>query len=189
MEGEQVSKFRIFKEQPLNSNYLNPKKEAIKNFFQQKSEEELFEIKDDYVNQLMEEYKIVYPQLDYENIHYEVKEEGNYDIYVFKIPFNGKNIEYFKLEPSEGLMWSHDVYINSQDLCFDIYDSEMSVGGMIRKYQGIVKKIKERSSNVNKFIELLNEDLKRFIESEFNKRSNRIINRKKKIDALDLPKD
>ena len=184
-----MPKFRIFKEQPLNNNYLNPQKDEIKSFFQQKNEKELLEIKDDYVNQLMEKYKIDIPHLDYENIHYEVKEEGNYDIYVFKLPFNGKNIDYFKLEPPKGIMWSRDVYIKGNDLCFDIYDREMSVGEMIRKYKSIIKKIEEKSSNVNTFIKLLNDDLKMLIESEFNKRKKRILNRKKKIDALALPQD
>ena len=179
-----MSKFRIFKEQPLNHNYLNPQKEKIKSFFQQKSEEELLDIKEDYVNQLMEEYKMFIPQLDYENIHYEINEDDNYDIYIFKIPFIGKNIDYFKLEPPEGLMWSRDVYIKDQDLCFEIYDTQISVGEMIRKYKGTVKKINERSDYVNKVIELLNEDLKGFIEGEFNKRSKRILNRKKKITGI-----
>jgi len=36
-----MPKFRIFKEQPLNNNYLNPQKDEIKSFFQQKNEKNL----------------------------------------------------------------------------------------------------------------------------------------------------
>jgi hypothetical protein len=185
----EMSKFRIFAEKPLDKYYLNLKKEEIKTFFKQKSEEELIEIKDNYITQLMDEYKIIIPQLDYENIHNEVEEVDDVDIYVFKIPFTSNNIEYFELEPSTGLMWSYQVYIEDQELCFDIVDDNFTVEEMKMKYKNIVDKIKERSDNVNKLIKSYNKDLEKFIESEYNNRNNRLLNRKKKSDALGLSKD
>jgi len=186
---KEMSKFRIFAEKPLDKYYLNSKKEEIKTFFKQKSEEELIEIKDDYKIQLMDEYKIVIPQLVYENIHNEVEEVDDVDIYVFKIPFTSNNIEYFELEPNTGLLWSYPVYIEDQELCFDIVDDNFTVEELKMKYKDIVDKIKERSDNVNNLIKSYNNDLENFIESEYNNRNNRLLNRKKKSDALGLSKN
>ncbi len=57
------------------------------------------------------------------------------------------------------------------------------------KYKDIVDKIKERSDNVNNLIKSYNNDLENFIESEYNNRNNRLLNRKKKSDALGLSKN
>ena len=181
-----MSEFRIFDEKQLNSNYLTLKKSGITSFFKQQNEEDLVKIKDSYVNQLMEEYKIVIPQLDYENIHKELKEAGAMDIYKFKISFTSNNTEYFELDPGTGLIWTHSVYIEGNNLCFDIQDLNMTVEEIEREFKEIVENIKKRCDTVNTIINRYNQELKVFIEKEYGNREDRLLNRKKKSNALGL---
>jgi hypothetical protein len=175
-------KFRLFSEKPLTYFYVNPMKNAITNHFRALSEEKLNEITKDDLNNLKEQFKIIIPELRYDDVRKKVEEQGLNDLYVFKIPFMGDNPEYFKLNPNEGLMWTYEVYVEGQNLCFEMENCDIEE--MKRTYNTIIEKIKTRFKDVNKVITPANKELKQFVQDEYNRRKAIFLDRKKKTEAL-----
>ena len=181
-----MPKFNIFDRTPLNSNYMGPRRMIIKNFFASQSEEDLNNNKDTYENILMEQHKIYIPQLDFENIKKEMEEVGDIDVYIFKIPFTPINNEYFQLKPSVGLNWTHQVFIEGQDLCFEIQDTNKTVQEIKNEKKSIINNIKDLNGTVEGIVNSYNDELKLFINEEYNKRKDRLSTRKQKMVALGI---
>jgi hypothetical protein len=62
----------------------------------------------------------------------------------------------------------------------------MTVEEIEREFKEIVENIKKRCDTVNTIINRYNQELKVFIEKEYGNREDRLLNRKKKSNALGL---
>jgi predicted carbohydrate-binding protein with CBM5 and CBM33 domain len=180
-------KFKIFETNQLD-NEKESKKREIENLFKNMSEEDFLDkTKDDYIKELKSKYLIEIPTINFGKRYVNTEEVGDTDYYIFKIPFDGENTEYFKFSPGSKLNWSKEVYIINHDLCFEVIERKNDPNYVERESKQIFENIKTQKDYVDKEIEPYNNSLQKFIEDEYDKRNQRVSNRKNTLKTLDLP--
>ena len=128
--------FSIFMGDQVND-YLAQKRKALQKTIERIKAEDFLELDErDLINDLVERFKVDAPIIDFENItisDYEkeipavqfpqtfyVRPGKSYlkQVVVYHLPFRG-NVELFRFTPSNFMLWSPEVYIEDQNVCFE----------------------------------------------------------------------
>lgn len=179
------TKFRIFDQKPLENYLQNQKQDIIKIFKDTPNDIFMNKSKKEHVENIFDKFSIDIPKLDFDNIKTEENEFNNVDIYQFKIPIIGDNLNYFTYKPNSRVLWSYEVNIIDHELCFSII-GDLSLNELQMKYNTIIQNIKQQIDYVDKVVKNYNDTLKKFIETEYTKKETKKQTRKHNIDSLKL---
>jgi len=180
-------KFHLFGEVILKNKGIMVKN-SIKNFFSSEKTDKYFvnKNKEDCIRYILDKYSIIIPEIYYEKMSKERKTVHGIDHYIFKIPFVG-NKEYFKLRPvNECLEIIQEVFIENCALCFEIIDYGLTDQKLVNKHKSIIHLMKKQAMYIDREIEDYNYNLKIFVEGGYDRKLEKIADRKNKLNKLNL---
>lgn len=187
--------FNIFFGQNLSS-YLKDIEYEIRNEIDSEEEDYILNVNEtEYVNHLVESYKIESPAILFDDVFvatYEKKIPGNYGhesynkiIFVYHIPFEG-NGELLRYRPNQTFTSSTSVYLENNEICFEIVDYVNSTH-IKNQAESTIKRIINQAEVSQKQIEKFNDSLPRGIKQIFEGRKESFLNKNKILESLNVP--
>ena len=201
---ENYGTFKIFGEQELRD-YLNAFLQDIKREIESQQENYVLKVNENnYVNSLVGKAEIDKLDMKIDDLfasgtEREIPAEYHppaFNVYggqaykrsviVFHIPFIGDLI-LLKLCPSQRILWSTNVYIQDNCVCFEIINFENDPEQINREKQEIVNKISQQVKYLNSEIDSFNQRLKGEISQCFSAYKGKYLKKNEFLAALNVP--
>ncbi len=184
---------------------LVQKKKALQNTIEHIKATDFLEMDEtDLVNSLVDKFKVDAPVIDFDNISissYEqqipaeqfpqgffVRQGKSYSrqVVVYHLPFTG-NDELFQFTPSQFMLWSPEVYIEDQNVCFEIVNFRGDTEEIKREAQRSIDAIKFFSNAMLQDVSSYDAQLQSNVEQLIIARKQRILNDNSLLTALGKP--
>lgn len=197
-------KFNIFGETSL-AEYLNEKYREIDKYIDKESDNYILNVnEEEFINYIVEEVKIDPLQIEFDKLnmdHGEVmipaeKHPSSYFVcpsksyprqcFRFYLPFSG-DPKLLECTPSTFILWTKTIYIDGQEIYFEIIQFSETGEQIRREALNIVESIKSQLENVNKEVENFNTNLYNRVKNKFLARKNKIIETRKLITQINIP--
>jgi len=201
---EQRESFKIFSERKL-SEYLKDNKQKIKSYIEQESENYILNVNEtNYINHLTSNFIINKLNIDFANVKvssYEKQIPAEHfpnrvgvhlgksyskQVYIYYIPFTG-NYDLLQYFSSTRLVWTTEVYIEDQYLCFEVISFREDAEEIKNISQHIINNIRTQLKYLNKDIDDYNAQLQLNIEQTFRALKNKYLKKNKILASLGVP--
>ncbi|MBW4257864.1 hypothetical protein KTG15_09200 [Methanobacterium sp. YSL] len=197
--------FHIFYGSEL-SVFLEKKDYEIRKKIENESEDYILNVnRTEYINHLLEIFKLDIPKLDYENISvssYEKKIPAEYfpqgflvragesykkPVIVYHIPFEGNN-ELLRYRANRRILsGTTKVHINDGDICFEIINFRDNADEIKRKAEETLQRIKKQGEFSQEQLAKYNNNLELIIEQLFEGKKQRFLTKNKTLESLGVP--
>lgn len=198
--------FKVFNEHEL-SDYLVQNTNKIQSPINSKSEDYILNINETkYINHLINQFTVEPINIDFENIfsdppyekqipaeyfrdalfHVRAGESYPTQAFVYHLPYTG-NLDLFQCRPSAHTLWSTEVFLKDQDLCFEVFSLRDDVEEINRNARQIVSKIKTQLGHLIAEIEKYNSDLPTIVTQFFQERKQYLFHKIRMVAALEVP--
>jgi hypothetical protein len=184
---------------------LEAQKRDIKSAIEQSSDEEILNHRDEaeYLDELFQDHTFECPVINFEGVYVSDSEElipseqfppdfvtrpgKSYSAHVicYHLPFTG-DAELFRYTPSQFSLWFPEVYIEGQEVCFEIVDFRKDIESIKGEAERIINSIKSFSKALTKDVEMYGVQ-SNYIESLIQARKQRLLNNKKMLASLGVP--
>ena len=205
MNISNYSTFKVFSEYEL-SGYLREQRNEIQSKINHKSEDYILNVNEtEYINSLVDEYTVTPININFEKMFitdYEKKipaEDFPRDIVVhegksyprqaivYHLPYTGNQ---YLLECSathQYLMWTTEVFLDNQCLCFEIVSLRDNAEEIKRKVQEIIDNLKTQLGYLVSEVDRFNNSLPMVVKQLFQERKQRLLKKNKMVAALGVP--
>ena len=186
-------------------NYLEENDRKIQSHIEQESENYILNVNEtEYKNYLISEFTIETPRIDFENIsvtsyekqipakqfprHIFVQPEESFpkQVVVYHLPYDG-NADLFRYTPTTRLLWTIQIYIEEQSVCFEIINFSGHAEDIKRDAQQIINKLKTQIGHLAHEIDGYNARLPNNIEQNFKTRKQQFLDNNKLLASLGVP--
>ena len=107
-------------------------------------------------------------------------------VIVYHIPYQG-NSDLFKYSPTPKLIWSWDVFLEEQSICFEIIMGGQDKEKITNEVNSVLKNMKQQLAYVNHQIDTYNKEVKTKIETTFKKIKQELLMQNDIIASLNVP--
>lgn len=186
--------------------FLEENNNKIRKKIENESENYILNVnRTEYINHVLDLYKIDIPNLDFENksiSSYEKEIPAEYfpreffvrkgksykkSVIVYHIPFEG-NSKLFRYMPNKrSLSGTADVHIKNGDVCFEIINFNDNPDEISNKAEGTIQRIKNHAKYSQEQLEEYNTNLQSKIEDIFDGRKQKLLNKNKTLESLGVP--
>jgi hypothetical protein len=185
--------------------FLAQKKKALLNTVEHIKAEDFLEIDEkDLVNSLVDKFKVEAPIIDFESVwvsNYEkyipaelfhpsfnVHQGKSYpkQVAVYHLPFTGDG-ELFQYTPSQFMLWSPEVYIEEQNVCFEIINFYRDTEELKKEAQRSIDAIKFFSDALLQDVGSYNVQLRDNVEQLVKARKQKLLDDSSLLTALGKP--
>jgi TIR domain-containing protein len=183
---------------------LEAQKRDLKSAVEQASDDEILNRdEDEYVDELFQDYTFECPVIDFEGVYvsdseviissehfppdFVTRPGKSYPVHVicYHLPFTG-DAELFGYTPSQYSFWFPEVFIEGQEVCFEIVDFRKDMEAVRSEAGRIINSIKTFSESLTKDVEMYG--VRRgYIESIIQARKQRLLNNKNVLTSLGVP--
>jgi hypothetical protein len=128
------------------------------------------------------------PAERFPNVGFDLKRGGSAikQVIRYHIPLSG-NEELLRYAPSSGLMWSTDVFVNGDSLCFDVIDFYGDPERIKREADQILKLIGQQAANVTREIDQYNNGLRAAVSQILQARREQVQKQHQVLSSLGVP--
>jgi len=191
-------RFRVFATRHLNE-FLAESDQKIRTAIEQEEADHIINVdENEYMETLIRRFSVSAPQLNFDKItvtDYEREASGSrypgifpnsaYKVQVitFHIPYTG-DATLLKYQPSQHYLWSTEVSLENQNLCFEIANPERNTEQVKTEKQRAIDMMKDMLNTLVKDIEEYNQKLPGLISKAFKARKNRLMDNKKMLNDL-----
>lgn len=195
---------RIFAEQEL-SHYLEAIKQQVISSIEAEKDDYLLNVnEDDYVAFKVSQAEVEPLEIHDDQIYASSTEQmipaeyfpssfwvesGNSykkDVIKFHVPFSG-NRELLKCMPGSRILWSMDIEINNDELCFEVINFSDDTDSIVRDKDSSIRNILQQHGNVKSEVARYNASLENQIHTAFKSRKNRIMAKSGVLASLGVP--
>ncbi len=196
--------FSMFMGDQVND-FLAQKRKALQSTIEHIKAEDFLELDEmDLINDLVDKFKVDAPVIDFENISvssYEkqipaehfpqgiyVRQGKSYlkQVVIYHLPFTG-NDELFRFTPSHFMLWSPEVYIEDQNVCFEFVNFGGDIEEIKREAQRSIDAIKFFSNALLQDVGSYDAQLRGNVEQMVKARKQKILDDNSKLAALGRP--
>ena len=197
--------FKVFREHDL-SGYLSGIKDYIQSLIEDKSEDYILNVNEtEYINSLVGEYTVSPINIDFAQMFitdYEkqipaehlprdiIADEGKSypkQVIVYHLPYTG-NLYLLECSPTrEYLMWTTEVFLDEQCLCFEVVSLRDNAEEIKRKAQEIIDNLKTQLGYLVSEVDRFNNSLPMAVKQLFQERKQRLRNKNQMIADLGVP--
>lgn len=190
--------FHVFSEDHLYE-FLTENDQKVRSAIEQEKADLILNADElEYIETLTQSFSLEAPQIDFDKIivtdderetsgsmHPGIFPDRVYKVQVltFHLPYSG-NAALLKYRPSQYFLWSTDVFLENQNVCFEITNRERNTEQVKAEKQRIITMMKDLLGTLTKDIEEYNSKLPGLIERTFNARKHRLLENKKMLDDL-----
>ena len=197
--------FKVFHDYKL-SDYLGGITNHIQSLIGNKSEDYILNVNEtEYINSLVDEYTVTPININFEKMFitdYEKKipaEDFPRDIIVhegkssprqaivYHLPYTGNQ---YLLECSathQYLMWTTEVFLDNQCLCFEVVSLRDNAEEIKRKAQEIIDNLKTQLGYLVSEVDRFNDSLPTVVKQLFQERKQRLLNKNQMVASLGVP--
>lgn len=201
------STFKIFAEQELRT-FLAKELEKLNAQIVGESDNYILNVNEvEYIKHLFDKYFIDHVELDFDNVfvstfekeilaehfpgrefHFNVQRGRRYtkDVIRYHIPFVG-NEKIFQYMPNSRLMWSTEVSIQDDCICFEVVKFYDNVDEIKRQAENTIDNISKQLDNVKREIFAYNANLKSKARSMFQARKEHLLKKNDFMASLGVP--
>lgn len=193
-----TTRFRIFAEGYFQE-LLAANEQEVKTTIEREEVDHIINVDEhEYVETLTRKFSFNAPQLDFDKITVtddERETSGSrysgifpnrlykVQIVTFHVPYTGE-AALLKYRPSQHYLWSTDVYLENQNLCFEISNPERNIEQVKTEKQRVLSMMKDMLNTLVKDIEEYNKKLPALIIRVFEARKHRLLENKRMLNDL-----
>ncbi|MBK8454312.1 MAG: hypothetical protein WAQ53_12360 [Thiofilum sp.] len=195
---------RIFAEQEL-SVFLNTRKQNVIATIESENDDYLLNVNEiDYIKYKVSEAEVEPLIIHNDRIYVSSTEQmisGEYfpksffvdkgysykkSVIKFHIPFSG-NTKLLSCQPSTRIVWSMNIEINHNEICFEIINFNDDIDSIIREKDDHIKSILQQNSYLESEVKTYNKYLESSIKTAFEARKKRILANSGVLASLGIP--
>lgn len=197
--------FKVFREHEL-SGYFGGITNHIQLLIENKSEDYILNVNEtEYINSLVDEYTVTPINIDFEKMfisdyekqipaeyfpkYLDVLEGKSYPktAVIYHLPYTG-NMSLLECSPTqEYLMWTTEVFLDKQCLCFEVVSLSDNAEEIKSKAQKIIDKLKTQHKYLMSEVDRFNHSLPTVVKQLFQERRQRLRNKNKLVADLGVP--
>jgi len=185
--------------------YLEENGHKIRSRIEQESENYILNVNEtEYVNYLVNEFTVDTPSIDFASVSvtsYEkqipsehfpnsffVRPGKSYpkQAVVYHLPYTG-NADLLRYTPSHRLLWTTEVFLEDQCVCFEVVSFSEDAEEIKREAQHIIGNLKTQLGYLTQEIEGYNAQLRTSIEQAFRARKQRFLDNNQMLASLGVP--
>lgn len=196
--------FKAFAERTMRD-YLEENNQNIQSRIEKESENYILNVNEtEYINHLSSDFTIDTPRIDFESASvtsYEkqipakrfprdfyVRQGESYpkQVVAYHLPYDG-NADLLRYTPSTHLLWTTEIFIEDQSVCFEIINFSGQADDIKRDAQQIIKDLKTQLEHLTHEINNYNTRLLNNIENIFKARKKQFLDNNKLLASLGVP--
>lgn len=199
-----IGQFRAFAERELQD-YLEETNQKIQSRIEQESENYILNINEtEYINYLSSEFTIDTLRIDFESAsvtsyekqipakqfpsRFSVQQRESYpkQVVVYHLPYDG-NSDLLRYTPNPHLLWTTEVFIDDQCICFEVINFSGHADDIKRDAQHVINNLKTQLGHLTHDIDGYNTRLLNNIEQKFKARKQQFLDNNKTLASLGVP--
>jgi hypothetical protein len=196
--------FKAFAERELRD-YLEENNQKIQSRIGQESENYILNVNElEYINYLNSEFTIDTLKIDFGSAsvtscekqipskqfptHFYVRQGESYpkQVVVYHLPYAG-NSDLLRYTPTTRLLWTTEIFIEDQSVCFEIINFSGHAEDIKRDAQQIINDLKTQLGHLTHEIDGYNARLPNNIEQNFKKRKQQFLDNNNLLGSLGVP--
>lgn len=158
----------------------------------------------EYVKRFVGRYTVAVPEVDFDSISAEVEEREipvdaaspmfyidrtrkyRRPVVIYHLPFTG-DVGVFRLQPGSHLLWTTPMWVEGDDLCFEIVASSDDPVSVNSQKDEILGRLRSQLENVQQQLRAYNAGLASEIERLYRARKQRALSKQQFTSSLDVP--
>ena len=198
--------FKVFHDYKL-SDHFDGITNDLQSLIQNKSENYILNVNEtEYINFLVDKYTVPSININFEKMFitdYEkqipaedfprdiITHKGKYypkTAVIYHLPYTGNNVYLLECSPTrEYLMWTIEVFLDNQCLCFEVVSLRDNAEEIKRKAQEIIDNLKIQHEYLMSEVDRFNNNLPMLVKQLFQDRKQRFLDKNQMLASLGVP--